>query len=132
MKQSLLILFLLISIRVMAPTQRYLPLLRPEPVNPYLNLYKASCFVESSHRAKVINEKEKAYGIVQLRQMKLDDYNKETGNHYTLHDCLDQDISKTIWMHFASKYDYRDYELIAKSWNRSKTDIYWNKIKLAL
>jgi len=129
MKQSFLILFLFITIRAMAPTERFQPLLRPEPVNPYMNLYKASCFVESSYRAKVINHKEQAYGIVQLRQMKLDDYNKETGNHYTLQDCLDPDISKKIWMHFASKYDYRDCELIAKAWNRSKTNKYWEKIK---
>jgi predicted transcriptional regulator len=129
MKQSLLLFFLLITIKVMAPTERFQPLLRPEPVNPYLNLYNASCFVESSHRAKVINEEEQAYGIVQIRQVKLDDYNKETGNHYILSDCLDADVSKMIWMHFASKYDHEDYEIIAKAWNRSKTDKYWEKIK---
>ena len=132
MKQSILILFLLITIKVMAPTERFTPLMKPTEVNPYLSLYKASCFVESSHRTKVINEKEKAYGIVQCRQMKLDDYNRETGNHYILPDCLNPDISKKIWMHFASKYDHRDYEKIAKAWNGSKTDIYWNKIKLSL
>lgn len=120
---------MLISIKVMAPTERFQPLLRPEPVNPYMNLYKASCFVESSHRTKVINYEEMAFGIVQIRQCKLDDYNKETGNHYMLQDCLNPDVSKTIWMHFASKYDYRDCELIAKAWNRSKTNVYWNKIK---
>jgi len=113
----------------MAPMDDFAVILRPEPVNPYLKLYNASCFVESSHREKVINYEEKAYGIVQLRQMKLDDYNRETGNHYTLQDCLNPDISKMIWMHFASKYDYRDYEKVAKAWNRSKTDIYWNRIK---
>ena len=132
MKQSLLLFFLLITIRVMAPTERFQPLLKPDPVNPYLNLYNASCFVESSHRAKVINEKEQAWGIVQIRQVKLDDYNKETSNHYTLQDCLNPDISKMIWMHFASKYDYRDCESIAKTWNRSKTEKYWNKIKNSL
>ena len=132
MKQSLLILFLLITIKVMAPTERYLTLLIPEPVNPYMNLYNATCFVESSHRAKVINQDEQAYGIVQCRQMKLDDYNRETGSCYTLQDCLDPGISKKIWMHFAAKYNHRDYEKIAKKWNGSKTDIYWNKIKLSL
>ena len=132
MKQSLIILFLIITIKAMAPAERYLTLLKPEPVNPYLNLYNATCFVESSRRAKVINQDEQAYGIVQCRQMKLDDYNKETGNNYILSDCLDPDISKKIWMHFASKYDHRDYESIAKAWNRSKTDKYWEKIKLSL
>ena len=132
MKPTLLILFLLITIQVMAPTERFLTLLNPEPINPYLNLYKATCFVESSHRAKVINHKEQAFGIVQCRQMKLDDYNKETGNNYTLQDCLNPDVSKMIWMHFASKYDYRDYETIAKRWNASTTDKYWNKIKTNL
>lgn len=132
MKQSLLILFLLISIRVMAPTERYLTLLRPEGINPYLNLYKASCFVESSHRANVINHDENAYGLVQIRQGKLTDYNNETGNNYTLQDCLNPDVSKKIWMHFADKYDYWDYETIAKRWNASTTDKYWNKIKTNL
>ena len=132
MKHFLLILFLLISIRVMAPTERFLILSDHPPVNPYLNLYNASCFVESSHRAKVINEKEQAYGIVQIRIGKLTDYNNETGNHYTLQDCLNPYISKKIWMHFAAKYDHRDYERIAKAWNRSRTDKYWNKIKAEL
>jgi hypothetical protein len=129
MKHSLLIFFLLVSIRGMAPTERFLTLSDPPPVNPYLNLYNASCFVESSHRAKVINEKEKAYGIVQIRIGKLTDYNNETGNHYTLQDCLDPDVSRKIWMHFAAKHDHRDYEKIAKAWNRSTTDKYWNKVK---
>ena len=75
-----------------------------------------------------------AYGISQIRQGKLDDFNRETGKHYTLEDCLDPDVSKEIYMHFAVKYGPYQIEKLARRWNGSgpMTDEYWKKIKKEL
>jgi hypothetical protein len=123
----------------MAPTERFQPLLKPDPVNPYLNLYKASCFVESSHRAKVINEEEQAYGIVMIRQCKLDDFNKATGKKYVLTDCFNTSISKEIFMQHCDIYGPYNLEKCSRTWNGGpngmkykETEEYYLKIQKVL
>jgi len=107
-------------------------ILMPQQNDPYEVLWKAITQVESSNRPHVINQREQAFGIVQIRQCRIDNYNKRTGNNYTLQDCLDPNISKEVWYHYARKYG--SYEKIARRWNGSgpKTDQYWNKVQKAL
>lgn len=129
-KLLILIILIIVGPRIYAPTERVIFIESPPGINPYLELYQATCFVESSYRPDAINQQEQAYGLVQIRQCKLDDYNKETGKNYTLQDCLVPEISKEIYMHFASKFDHKEYELIAKKWNGSgpMTGEYWKKV----
>lgn len=115
-----------------APDQKSIAIPQPEVINPYERIYKAICTVESSNRPDVINYKESAFGICQLRKARLSDFNREAGQSYSLVDCLRPDVSKIVFMHNASKFNPTDYRLIARDWNRSKTEIYWNKVKAKL
>lgn len=128
-----LILFLsLLTLPAFAPCEKAAYILRDEPVNPYERIWQAVCKVESSNRPDAINYKEAAYGICQLRKARLSDFNREAGQSYSLTDCLRPDISKIVFMHNATKFNPTDYRLIARDWNKSKTEIYWNKVKKAL
>lgn len=129
MRKLLCLLMFMILIPAYAPAVRFLTLLRPEPVNPYETIWKAICMVESSNRPHIINHKEQAYGIIQVRKARLDDFNKETGQSYCLSDCLRPDVSKIVFMHNAVRFNPTDYRLIARDWNRSRTEKYWNRIK---
>jgi hypothetical protein len=98
-------------------------------------LWLASCYVESRFNNHAVNEKEGAHGIVQIRQVRLDDYYKRTGKRYTLTDCFNVEISKEIWYYYAEQvHAAHDYCTIARSWNGSgpMTWDYWDKIEEAL
>jgi hypothetical protein len=101
------------------------------PIEPYNELFNAVCMIESSMRPRVINKKEQAYGLVQVRKGKLADFNRLAKKNYSLQDCLDPKIAKEIFMFFAVKYHYTQSETIARKWNGKgyKTTIYWNKVK---
>ena len=73
-----------------------------------------------------------AYGIAQIRDIRIRDYNERTGKGYTLEDCLDSAISREVFMYYAEKIG--DYEKAAKKWNGSgyMTEIYWEKVKKEL
>ncbi len=75
MRIILTILLITFSLQLKAPAMRFLPIVQAEGINPYSELFNATCFVESSNRAGIINFSEQAYGIVQIRQCRLDDYN---------------------------------------------------------
>ena len=99
-------------------------------MEPYQALWEAVCMVESGMYDKAYNKHEKAYGVAQIRQIRLNDYAQRTGIRYTLTDCYDKEISKTIFMYYCNG----DYESVAKSWNGSgrKTIAYWNKVSYQL
>jgi len=134
MKRLILILCIaFISDRVgYAPEYKTLIIEQVKPINPYEAIWEAVCKTESSGRAYVINKKELAYGIAQIRISKLKDYNRLTKNNYTLIDCLDPDKSKKIFMFFSGRYNPNEYRAIARDWNKSKTEKYWNKVKINL
>lgn len=132
MKNLTMILFLLIIVsveRLYAPQPKYstIYILEKEPVQPFEQLWKAICFVESSNNPLAINEEEQAYGIAQIRQCRIDHFNSLTGKNYNLNDCLNPDIAKEVFMQFAKK----DLEMTAKKWNGSgpMTITYWRKVR---
>lgn len=92
-------------------------------------LWEAVCTVESNNNESALNGLEMAFGIAQIRDIRIRDYNDRTGKGYTLEDCLDSVISREVFMYYAERLE--DYETIAKRWNGSgaKTEIYWEKIK---
>jgi len=109
------------------------PLSTPEatitPVDQIERTWRAMCQIESSNRPRVINKKEKAYGIVQIRQTKLNDYYRLTGTRYTLKEMLDTIKAREVWQYYADKHNVP--EKIARKWNGSgpKTTTYWNRVK---
>lgn len=130
MKKLIILLgMLLIGNKLLAPVVDEVKLFVFAPTQPYEKLWEAVCFVESSFNPLAVNESEGAYGISQIRQIKLDWYEKQTGIRYTLQDCFDKEISKSIFLYHMDCYD--DPEISIRKWNGSgpQTDIYWRKIQ---
>lgn len=92
-------------------------------------LWEAVCTVESNNNESALNSLEMAYGIAQIREIRIIDYNMRTGEGLKLEHCLDSAVSRRVFMYYAERLE--DYETIAKRWNGSgaKTEIYWEKIK---
>jgi hypothetical protein len=137
MKRLLLLLCfgLLISLAgICPPAQKGFYIFGREPINPYERLYLAVCLVESSNNPLAYNSKENAVGISQIRQVRLNDYNRQTGKRYTLREMYDPYKSKEVFMYYAGKYPYTDYETIARAWNGSgkATIKYWARVKSKL
>mgnify|MGYP001220262964 FL=1 len=128
-KVKISILFIIISFQLYAPfvEKQILYIEQPECIQPFEDLWKAVCMVESTNNPLAINKEEQAYGIAQIRQCRIDHFNQLTGKNYTLQDCLNPVIAKEVFLRFAKL----DLEKTAKKWNGSgpMTEIYWNKVK---
>jgi hypothetical protein len=100
----------------------------PVSIEPYREIYKAVKMVESADR-DTINYTEGAYGRAQIRQCKLDEYNKATGSSFVLQDCMKEEVTRQIFMWHMMQYN--DIELAIKRWNGSgpATEIYLKKVK---
>ena len=133
-KILLMVCVILIPLQGFAPQQKAVYIAIEPPIEPYKALWDAVSMVESSMDSMAYNVREQATGIVQIRPIRLRDYNTRTGNRLKLSDMYSVKISKEIFFYFATKYHYTDYETIAKKWNGSghKTIIYWQKIKKQL
>jgi hypothetical protein len=118
------------SIGLYAPTINMVCIKASFVINPYEPLYNAIKCVESSNNPSAVNIKEQAYGEVQVRWIRITDYNQRTHSNYTLKDCLNSYVSHKVFMFYASMRHPSDYEHIARSWNGSgpQTEIYWKKI----
>ena len=122
----------MLSLQLAAPPDNSLVIVGSSPVRPYERLWEAVCMVESSGDPYAVNAGEQAYGIVQIRQIRLDDYVKRTGIFYTLEDCFDKEVSKSIFMYYCTG----DYETCSRLWNggprgmeKESTKEYWRKVK---
>lgn len=96
--------------------------------DPFLVLWDHVKYVETRDSA-MINHFEKAYGKGQITPVKLKEFNKENGKHYTLRDCMNESISLEIFLWHCEKY--YTFEYAAKRWNGSgpMTITYWNKVQ---
>jgi hypothetical protein len=112
----------------------YIP--ETEAIMPFETLFHATCAVESGFNPYAIGDKQlkkHSYGIVQIRESRLNDYNKRTGMHYTIKDLFNAEISKKIFMYYCMT---PDLEVVSRKWNggekgmNNKSTIkYWNLIK---
>jgi hypothetical protein len=68
-----------------------------------------------------------ATGAFQITPIRLNDYNKRTGNHYILNDCFDYQISKKIFLYYYTG----NFEQTAKLWYGldKNTYKYWRAVK---
>lgn len=132
MKKLLIATVILLSYQLNCNTMVIcsLPLVvNAESINPYVEIWKAVCMVESTNNAKAYNRREKATGIAQIRPIKLKDYNQRTHSHYTLVDCYKVEVSKKIFMYYAQKFNPNEYSKIAIDWNKCRNNTYWLKVK---
>jgi hypothetical protein len=103
----------------------------------YEPLIKAIHLYETGGCDTLINIKEQAYGGLQIRQCRLDHYNKLTGMNYTLKDMFDFTKAKEVFLYFATHNNLglpcrgKSYEQVAKNWNGSGplTESYWASIQ---
>jgi hypothetical protein len=103
----------------------------------YDPLINAIGHFETHNRDTLVNVKEQAYGRLQIRQCRLDHYNKLTGMNYTLTDMFDFTKAKEVFLYFATHNGRgkpvkgKSYEQVAKNWNGSglMTLSYWEAIQ---
>ncbi len=135
-KRKLFLLFILISLtgKAVAPDTDYLTIFRTPAIQPYTPLMNAIGIYETMGNPLAFNEFENAAGIFQIRQVRVDDYNRRTGHNYTLLDMFDNEISEKVFLYFADRAGPYSYEKIAKAWNGSgpRTEFYWKQIKTLL
>jgi hypothetical protein len=116
------------------PPHKTITIINSPQIKPLEALFAASAWVESSNNPNALNRLEMAYGIVQIRAIRLKDYNQRTGNRLKLKDCYDPEISKEVWYYYATQFHPLDYESISKAWNGAgkSNQIYWGKVKKRL
>lgn len=87
--------------------------------------------VETLGNPLAYNEEENAVGLLQIRQVRIDDYNRRTGSNLTLGQMYDVGLSVMVFMYYASLENPNNLEKISKAWNGSgpMTELYWKRIK---
>jgi hypothetical protein len=132
LKKIVSITFLLaMAFKAFAPASYSVIIVRPAPVEPYVNLIHAIGMVETQYDTLAYNPLEEAAGYFQIRPIRLMDYNNRTGNDYSLLDLFDYKISEKIFLYYATEIGPYDFERIAKTWNGSgnSTILYWEQVK---
>jgi hypothetical protein len=116
----------------------YVP--KAELTTDYDQLIKAIFHYESGFNTLAYNPNEDAVGGLQIRQCRVDHFNKLTNKGYTLEDMYDFDKAKEVFLYFAT-HNYngqpvkgKPYEQVAKNWNGSgpMTECYWERVKQLL
>jgi hypothetical protein len=119
------------TFKVFAPSNESLIILKTQPVEPFQILIHAVGKVETSFDTMAYNPVEEAVGYFQIRPIRLEDYNKRTGNHFSREDLYNYKISERIFLYYASEIGPYDFEKIAKNWNGSgkRTIEYWKQVR---
>lgn len=128
LKKMILITVLFMACRLLpapAVSSLYIPM--GDSVNSYDRLIQAVLRVECNGDYMAYNAKEEARGPLQIRPIRLNDYNRRTGKSYTLDQMYDFSIAREIFLYYTYG---RSFELCAKSWNGSgpMTIDYWKKV----
>ena len=123
--------FLIGGLRVFAPGSNYFIISGSPGINPFSALMYATAMVETMGNPLAYNELENAVGIFQIRQVRIDEYNRRTGSNVDLSEMYDIQLSEKVFLYFALHYGPYRLEKIAKAWNGSgpMTELYWKRIK---
>jgi hypothetical protein len=127
-------ILLFFNTTLFAPASPSIPILIESPVDPFRHLIYAIGMVETGLDTIAYNPLEEAIGYFQIRPVRLEDYNRRTGNRYAMKDLYNYSISEKIFKYYAAQIGPYDFETIAKSWNGSgiMTIDYWNRVKMHL
>jgi len=128
---TLFLLFFSSFKTALCPPDTKIFILRHEGYKPFEKIWEAVCFVESTNNPLAYNAAEGATGIVQIRQIKLDEYNQKTGNNYKIEDCFCHEFSKQVFMWHMMSYGVGRWEEGVKRWNGKgrMTEVYLEKVK---
>jgi len=132
MKTILLVILLFISVKLLAPEVRCFYIEKAKAIGRFDRLIAAVVWIESRNNPLAYNPREGAVGAFQIRQCRIEHYNRLTGSNYKLTDCYDYELSRKIFVFFAERIG--DESKIIKSWNGSgpKTIEYYLKVKKVL
>jgi len=131
-KMTTLLITMLLSIPALCPVANTALLFKAKEINYYDPLIRAVCMVESMNGLYIWNEKEQAVGHFQIRQCRVDEYNKKLGTNYVLKDFYDYELSRQMFLYYAHG---KNYEKASRGWNGGEnakkkwTDNYWNKVR---
>jgi hypothetical protein len=122
---------LLLGLKAFAPDNGCLVIIATPPDEPFKKLVHAIGMVETKLDTLSYNPFEGAVGYFQIRPIRVLDYNKRTGNKYSMNDMFDYNISEKVFLYYASEIGPYNFERIAKKWNGSGkvTFDYWNQVK---
>ncbi len=137
MKKLLVIFFLILSSEIHSGYREVIVLPVDTPVNAYDQLLSAVAWVESRNNDQALNVKEMAIGRLQIRESRIREYNRLTGNNYQHSDCYNYEVSRQVFLYYCRG---RDFETIARCWNAGEvggknkklTEKYWESIKSRL
>jgi hypothetical protein len=123
--------FLLFTSFAFAPNSKSILIFKNPPILPFSNLMHAVGMVETSHDTLAYNPIEEAVGFLQIRPIRVEDYNKRTGSNYSMNDVYNYKVSEKIFLYYASLIGPYNFERIARNWNGSgaKTTQYWEQVK---
>jgi hypothetical protein len=92
-------------------------------------------YIESKNNPLAIG-KDNDFGLYQIREIRLRDYNNRTKNNYKINDLFNPKISRKIFDYYSQNLNF---ELASRAWNgwdykmeKQSTKIYWNKISKLL
>ena len=121
-----------------APNKRKeLFVLQPDALNRYTRVLKAILDIESGGDTFAYNPAESAYGALQIRPIRVRDYNMRTGKNYTTEDMFDLKKATEVFVYYAERLESE--EEMARQWNggprgmqKHSTEDYWNQVKTLL
>lgn len=131
MKKILMLLCVLACVTQagICPPYPALKLFVSPPIYPYERIEKAIIQVESGGDTLAYNGREGAVGLYQIREIRLRDYNVRTKSDFTIKEMYEPAKAKKIFLYYATQFHHEQYKEIAKDWNKSKTNKYWEKVK---
>jgi hypothetical protein len=130
--KKLLIITILSFVCINLPSTGFTAIyvLRAESINPYEQIWRAVCMVESSNNPNAfcidINGKP-SVGIAQVQESRLNDYNRRSGDSLTMDDMYSPDKAKKVFMYFCKDLNMKR---ICQKWNGGGplTEIYYEKL----
>jgi hypothetical protein len=125
-----LLLFLSFAFNAFAPGTGSLIIFDVPPAEPFIDLMNAIATVETNNDTLAYNPLEEAAGCFQIRPIRVEDYNRRTGSNYTKDDLFSYNISRKIFLYYASQIGPYNLKKIASDWNGSgpQTLEYWDRV----
>jgi hypothetical protein len=103
---------------VFAPIDERTIIFQGEPIDPFANLWKAICMVESSNNPLAYHMEDNGFasiGIGQIQQSRLDDFNIKSGKNYRLKQMYDPIKAREVFYFYCN--DPYNFEKISREWN---------------
>jgi hypothetical protein len=134
MKKLILLTMILISLDAFAPAANTLTIVKTESINPFEHILNAVGLIETNNDHWAFNPIENAYGIYQIRPVRLNDFNSRTGKHYCRWDLFNLKVSREIFLYYAEKFGPYETDDMIRSWNGSgkATCDYLKRVKAIL